>query len=165
MLKMIFITIAVFFATIAVGAGIGFGLLTLTNKNAKEETKVTVVTPAPQPTDTPAPTTTQAKTEPLSILVANATTKAGYAGSTKDKILEANKNAEENVLEEVTAANAKGSYKKPTTANTQLLLMPEKNDTVKSALEKATGFKLEYADGVKTEDPNGKYDAVIVLVQ
>ncbi len=165
MLKMIFITLAVFFATVAVGAGIGFGLLTLTNKNnSQENVEVAVLTPTIAPTESVTPTK-EVELKPIAVLVVNATKKSGYAGTTKNKLLKADEAKEKRLLKEVVAANAKDSYQAPSDPDTQLLLMKEENEAVKTALEELSGFKLKYADGVKTEDPTGKYDAVIVLVQ
>ena len=165
MLKMIFITLAVFFATVAVGVGVGFGLLTLTNKNKPQENvEVAVLTPTATPTEAITPTKA-AELKPISVLVANATKKSGYAGNTKRKLLKADEAKEKRLLKKVAAANAKDTYQAPNDPNTQLLLMKEENDAVKTALEELSGFKLKYADGIKTEDPADKYDAVIVLVQ
>ena len=163
MIKMIFITIAVFFATIAIGAGIGFGLLTLTNKS-NQSVKQAQVTPtvAVTPTETPSPTPAL-KTDNLAVLVVNATKKSGYAGKIKKKIVAAGETDKNLLFKLVAAANAKGKYK-TTEKGSQLLLMKEKNDNLKARLEKATGLKLTYAKGIKTEDATGKYAAVIVLV-
>ena len=163
MIKMIFITIAVFFATIAIGAGIGFGLLTLANKS-NQTTKQVKITPTVtvKPSETPTPTP-EKLIKAASVLVVNATKKTGYAGKIKAKIVHASEAAEPQ-FGTIAAANAKGKYKMPKEKDGQLLLMKEKNPALKAALEKATGLKLEYADGIKTEDVAGKYDAVIVLV-
>ena len=84
----------------------------------------------------------------------NATDKAGYAGQIKDKLVKAGfKNA--------TAGNAKGTY----TAKTDIIFQKKADEAVLSAIEKASGLGLTSDDSAKQEDPQGSYDAVIVLNQ
>lgn len=159
MIKMIAITLVVFIATVAVGVGIGFGLLTLSKSK-------TPATPAPTaveevaPTATPEPTpvaSDSATLNPadLSVLVVNATSKAGYAGTTKSKL----ETAEYGTVD---AGNAKGEY---ATAENNLVLMSEENAALVMQLEKVTDLGLAFSEGYSTEDASGKYDAVIVLTK
>ncbi len=159
MIKMIAITLVVFIATVAVGVGIGFGLLTLSKSK-------TPVTPTPtevvetSPTATPSPTpiaspSAQINPEDASLLVVNATTKAGYASTIKDMLTTAK-------FGSVSAGNAKGDYE---TAENNLVLMAEENPVLLQQLEKATNLGLAFAEGYATEDAKGTYDAVIVLTK
>ena len=161
MLRMIVITLAVFCATVAVGIGVGVGLLYLSNmRNGDNVSPVADVSPstAPSgPTATPVPTTAptpSTKLETLKLLVVNATTKAGYAGQVAATLKKAG-------LTNVTAANAKGTYK---TGNFFLA-----KDATASAhlggLQTASGLKLTVGEKIETEDPNGSYDAVLVLAE
>ncbi|EFK96508.1 hypothetical protein LDC_1470, partial [sediment metagenome] len=110
------------------------------------------VTPTPEPTPTLAPVD---PTE-ISVLVVNATTKAGYAGQISTKLEAAG-------FTETSTGNAKGEY---ATASADLVLMTEDNPSLVSSLSTATGLSLTFTDeGVTTEDPEGTYDAVIVLTQ
>ncbi|GIK83724.1 MAG: hypothetical protein BroJett025_03460 [Patescibacteria group bacterium] len=158
MLKMVFITVAVFFITIAIGVGVGLGLLKM-SENKTEETTPAVVTetPAPTPTPTPTPEVVEIKKDELSILIVNATTKAGYAGTIKKLLTDAE-------FTDVTAGNAKGEYE--TGADeTNLLLMKAENPELQKLLEETTELTFEYSSEIDTEDTADKYDAVIVLTQ
>lgn len=153
MLKMVFITIAVFFITIAIGVGVGLGLLRVSDTQTADTTpEVVTETPTPTPTATPTPEPVVINKEDLSILVVNATTKAGYAGTIKSLLEDAE-------IEDVTAANAKGDYE----AGADYILMTEENPDLEALLEEATELTLEYSSDIETEDPNEEYDAVIVL--
>ncbi len=155
MLKMVFITLAVFFITIAIGIGVGLGLLKISDKSASEEVATVVVSEpesTPEPTATPEPVVEINKDE-VSILVVNATTKAGYAGKIKTVLVEEIKN--------VIAGNAEGTYEE----GTDYVLMLEENEQLKMLLEEVTDLKFEFASGIETEDPDGDYDAVIVLAK
>jgi hypothetical protein len=155
MLKMVFITIAVFFITIAIGVGVGLGLLKM-SENKTEEATPTVVTETPEqtPTPTPTPEVVEINKEELSILVVNATTKAGYAGQVKTLLVDAG-------IEDVTAGNAQGEYEE----GTDILLMKEENSALKTLLEESTELTFEYSDSIDVEDAAQKYDAVIVLAK
>ncbi|MBU0576713.1 LytR C-terminal domain-containing protein [Patescibacteria group bacterium] len=158
MLKMVFVTLAVFFATVGIGIGIGLGVLQLTQSYVPEESIPPVIettlSPSPSPSTSPSPSpTTEVNKAELSILVVNATTKAGYAGETADK-LTADK------FGTVKASNAKGDY----TPGTYVLLN-EENQTLITVLEKTTDLKLSYRSSKETEDPKNEHDAVIVLAK
>ena len=158
MLKMVFITVAVFFITIAIGVGVGLGLLKL-SESKTEETSPAIVsqTPTPQPTATPTPEPIKINKEELSILVVNATTKAGYAGTIKTLLSDAE-------IKDVTAANAKGDY--DTSKNeTDILIMSEENEALQNLLEETTNLTFTLQSDTKIEDPTGKYDAIIVLTK
>lgn len=159
MIKMIAITLVVFIATVAVGVGIGFGLLTLSKSKTPATptpTAVEEVTPTATPEPTPvASESAQLDPADLSILVVNATSKAGYAGTTKSKLETAGYGT-------VDAGNAKGEY---ATAENNLVLMSEENAAFVMQLEKVTDLGLAFSEGYGTEDTSGKYDAVIVLTK
>lgn len=158
MLKMIFVTLAVFFATVGVGIGIGLGVLQLTQPTIQEEPmgQVTEVTPTPDastpppPTPTPEPEFNKAE---LSVLVVNATTQAGYAGENADEL-------EASGFGTVEAGNAKGNYE-----TGRYVLMSRKNQALISALEETLGFSLTYQEDKDSEDPKDEYSAVIVLAE
>ncbi len=159
MIKMIVITLVVFIATVAVGVGIGFGLLTLSKSKTPvtpTPTEVTEVAPTatPQPTPVASPSAVL-NPEDASLLVVNATTKAGYASTIKDMLTKAK-------FGSITTGNAKGEY---ATAENNLVLMAEENPALLQQLEKATNLGLAFAEGYSTEDAKGTYDAVIVLTK
>jgi hypothetical protein len=155
MLKMVFITIAVFFITIAIGVGVGLGLLKMSDKQTADTTpEIVTETPEATPTPTPTPEVVEIDKEELSILVVNATTKAGYAGKIKALLVDAE-------IEDTTAANAKGDYEE----GTDYLLMAEENIDLQDLLEESTDLVFEYSEDIDTEDPSDKYDAVIVLAE
>ena len=179
MTKMIIITLLVFIGTVAFGVGIGYLVLNYTSKPADTKpiievqpspTRVPEVTPdtatdsaatssassatSSAVTDKEATTTVTATMGKMRLLVVNATTKAGYAGQIKDKLTAA-------AFTSITAANAKGTY----TATTDLVYMKKSDDEALTAMEKATGLSLTVDDAAKQEDPQGSYDAIIVLNQ
>jgi len=88
----------------------------------------------------------------LSILVVNATTKAGYASKVKALLVDAE-------IEDVDAGNAKGEYEE----GTDYLLMLEENSELQTLLEESTELEFEYSAEIAVEDTAEKYDAVIVL--
>lgn len=154
MLKMVFITLAVFFITIAIGIGVGLGLLKMSDKNSTEDASPVVVTEpvaTPEPTTTPEPVVEINKAD-LSILVVNATSKAGYAGKIKALLIAAE-------IPGATAGNAEGEYDE----STDFILMTKENPQLETLLEDATGLDFTYASEVEIEDADNKYDAVIVL--
>ncbi len=158
MLKMVFITIAVFFITIAIGVGVGLGLLKMSeNKNAETAPTVVTETPTPTPTPSPTPEIVEIDTEKIKILIVNATTKAGYAGKVKALLADSK-------IKNIDAGNAKGKYETGEDA-TDFLVMKEENAALQQLLEESTELTFKYSQDTKTEDPTGKYDAVIVLVK
>lgn len=155
MLKMIFITIATLFITVAIGVGLGIGFLYLSNRSGEQIDQTPVVTspepttaPSPSPSPSPEPTIDKAE---ISILVVNATTTAGKAGTYKTLLTE-------DGFEKVDAANAKGEYD-----TGSFVLMTSQNAALVSQLEAATDLTLTYSDEKSVEDSANKYDAVIVL--
>lgn len=160
MLKMVFITLAVFAITVAIGVGAGLTLISMQANKKVEPTP----TPIAQDSATPAPsieptTTTTASPsaainlEEIKVLIVNATTKAGYAGTFKSSLDKAG-------YGQVSAANAKGEYKEG-----MFVLMPEEKADLISQIAKDSELELEFADGYLTEDPQKQYDAVIVLAK
>jgi len=157
MLRMLFITVAVFFATVAVGVGVGLAILNFTaSRSTPPETPVVITDDAQNPDETiPTATPTPAEIDraTLSVLVVNATTKAGYAGTTKAKLESAN-------YKSVVAGNAKGEYEPGV-----YVLMPEDDAGLVQALSKDSGLELVYAEGYQTEDSQSQYNAVVVLAE
>ncbi|MBU0974822.1 hypothetical protein KKD03_03930 [Patescibacteria group bacterium] len=154
MLKMVFITLAVFFITIAIGIGVGLGLLKMSDKNPNQEITPVVVTDPEvtlEPTATPEPVV-EINKEDLSILVVNATSKAGYAGKIKTLLIEAE-------IPKAIAGNAEGEYDE----GTDYILMTKENTQLEKLLEDASSLDLEYSSGIEIEDPDDDYDAVLVL--
>jgi len=157
MLRMLFITVAVFFATVAIGVGVGLAILNITNSRSNPPETPVVITDDTQETAELEPTATPEPVEidraDLDVLVVNATSKAGHAGSTKT-ILE---DAEYNL---VAAGNAKGEYE-----DGVYILMEEEDQDLVQALSKDSELELVFAEGYETEDSTGKYNAVIVLAE
>lgn len=156
-LKMVFVTLAVFFATVAIGIGIGLGILSLSQKSSSPDTIDSPVvettpspTPSPSPSPSPEPEINKADTP---ILIVNATTKAGYAGE-KATLLK------KDGFTKVTAGNAKGDYEDGT-----YVLMTEKNQALITTLEKALGITLQYSEKQSVEDAKSEYQAIIVLAE
>jgi len=172
MLKMFFISVSVFVATVAIGVGIGLGFLALTTSSVPFQIPflpglsgpTASPTPTPTPAPTPAPTPTPEPTpaaDPaeISVLVVNATTKAGYAGDIQEELETAG-------FEDVTARNARGEYE----TGLYLLLSEELEDPASAILnlvEEAT--ELSFTQGEESEkvveDANDQYDVVVVLAE
>lgn len=160
MMKMILITTGVFILTVAIGIGVGLAILKYSGSDKTPETPVVeveepVATPAPTPTPTPeasASATIDKKT--FSILIVNATTKAGYAGQIGTKL----KAAE---FTKVTGGNAKGEYEE----KGNYIYLKKTDAALVKELSKASGLTLTEDDSAKTEDAQGQYDAVIVLAE
>ncbi len=161
MFKMILITTAVFIVTVAVGVGVGLGILSLTNKGTAES-PVVVETPAPTTVTTPEPVVDETpvaspaaelvKSE-YDILVVNATTKAGYAGTISDEL---------NEYGTVRSGNAKGRYTTPG----MYVSLKEEVPGLLEALQADTELELVLDESaLKTEDAAGTYDAVIILAE
>lgn len=159
MLKMVFITLVVFAITVAVGIGVGLGLLQLNNKNTADTSPVVVSDPSPAAVASPVPSPSpkpKLDKAAVSVLVVNATTRAGYAGTIKELLTK-------DGFSQVTTGNAKGEY------DGNSLLLDEENDSLAQTLESAadldklTTYASDSAHPKKTEDASGKYDAVLVL--
>lgn len=156
--KMVFVTLTVFFLTVAIGVGIGFGVLSLANKGTGTASPQPTASPTAAPTVIPSPSPTASASATinradLSILVVNATTIAGHAGTTKKQLETAG-------FKSVVASNAKGDYEPGT-----YVLMKTENAGLISTLESDTKLKLTFQPDIATEDAAGKYDAVIVLAK
>ncbi len=160
MLKMVFITLAVFFATVAVGVGVGLGLLQFSNKETNTGTPVAspIADASPEPTIEPSPSASPAAAidpSKIKLLVVNATTKAGYAGTIKTALEKAK-------FTGVAAGNAKGEYED----TTNYLLVSEELAGLETIIEEATDLTFEVvsdADEKTVEDSKNTYDAVVVL--
>lgn len=164
MLKMVFITLAVFAATVAIGIGVGLGVLSVANRGATSEptdTSEMVSTPEPTPSPisgedaSPSADLAEINNEDFDILVVNATTRAGYAGVVKADLDEAG-------FGTVGASNASGEY-----GDGIFVLMSEANPALIAALEEATGLTITYLEEADPEDEDsaGSYDAVVVLAE
>ena len=164
MVKLVFIGLASFFATVGVGIGLGLGIMMVSGKKPAAET--TTIQPAvPSLAPSAVPTTTAASGSATTstssaqvkrtekILVVNATKISGYAGKTATKLKAAG-------FATVQTGNAAGTYEKGT-----YVLMRTKNEALLATLVKATGVELKSADGIATEDAKSQYDAVIVLAE
>lgn len=154
MFKMVFVTLAVFFATVGIGIGIGLGVLKLSQKEpslpTEIETPIASTNPTPIPTPSPSPTP-EVKTASMSALVVNATTKAGYAGEIADLLTD---------LKTVKASNAKGDYDPGL-----YFLMETQNQALMEEIETMTGQTYTFQTNEGVEDPAGQYDFVIVLAE
>lgn len=161
MLKMVFITLAVFFATVAVGVGVGLGLLQFSSKDSNTSTPEAspIAAASPEPIVEPSPSASaSAAIDPaqLKVLVVNATTKAGYAGTIKAALEKAE-------FSGVAAGNAKGEY-----ADGNTLLVAEDMVGVEDLIEDATDLTFTVnsdAADKKTEDAAGTYDVIVVLAE
>lgn len=153
MVRMIVIGLVSFFVTVGIGLGIGLGLLTFTHSgNNGQATPTPTVEVSPSVTPTPSPTPAFNRAE-QKVLVVNATTKAGYAGTIADKLKAAG-------YKDITAQNAKGDYQ---TGN--YVLMATEDQSVVDLLSKDTGLTLKFAKEKTVEDPSGAYTLVVVLAQ
>ncbi len=155
MVKMVFVALVSFFITVGIGLGIGLGFLTFTNKqqtaNETTATPVTEISPTLEPTVTP--TLEPVDRASYTVLVVNATTKAGYAGEIAAVLEEAG-------FVDVQAANAKGDYE---TGN--FILAKEDNKNLTKTLEEDMALTLEFSEEKELEDATDKYDFVIVLAE
>lgn len=159
MLKMVFITLVVFAVTVAVGIGVGLGLLQLNSKNVADTSPVVVASPTPSPiTSSPSPSPKpELDKSTVNILVVNATTKAGYAGTIKDLLAK-------DGFTKVTAGNAKGSEYEGNS-----LLVDEEDSALTDAIQEAAeldelvAYASDSAHPKAAEDASSKYDAVLVL--
>ncbi|MFZ5437716.1 MAG: LytR C-terminal domain-containing protein [Patescibacteria group bacterium] len=155
MVKMVFVALVSFFITVGIGLGIGLGFLTFTNK--QQTANESMVTPVAELSPTLEPTTTPTL-EPIdrasyTVLVVNATTKAGYAGEIATVLEKAG-------FTDVQAANAKGDYE---TGN--FILAKEDNNNLIKTLEEDMALTLEFSEEKELEDATDKYDFVIVLAE
>ncbi|NCN06219.1 MAG: hypothetical protein GW946_00035 [Candidatus Pacebacteria bacterium] len=163
MLKMVFITIAAFAVTVAVGIGVGLLFLKFSGNSQPETSPVVVVeepVATPEPTITPAEEASPAaaiNTKQLKVLVVNATTKAGYAGTIKTQLTKAD-------FADVSAGNAKGTYDEE---GTFVLLSDayKGNAELIDLVESATDLTVSELENKDTEDPAGAYDIVLVLAE
>ncbi|MCB9800707.1 MAG: hypothetical protein H6773_00855 [Pseudomonadales bacterium] len=155
MMKMIFITVAVFFATVAIGVGVGLGLLKVTQQGETVTPAVETVEASPEPSPSPKPEVVEFDpTGNYSVLVVNATTKAGYAGTIKSDLIEAE-------FEDVDAANAKGEYEEG-----NFILVDEEIPGLLTFIEEATDLNFELdTENKSQEDAAEAYDFVVVLAE
>lgn len=156
--RMLLLMLGVFIATVLAGVAIGFTVLKITDQTttANPTTSPTpspMAVTSPSPSPSPSPTPSASIREGKHILVVNATTKAGYAGTIKTKLESAG-------FTGVKSANAKGDY----TAG-DMVLMKTDDPALVSILSQDSGLDLTFSDKIATEDTAGIYDAVVVLVE
>lgn len=162
MIKMILLSVGVFIVT--VGIGVAVGMTVFRKDTTQQETPVVETEATPEPSATPEPTpdpaeaTESASTEELDksklkILVVNATTKAGYAGTVKGSLDDAGYGT-------VSAGNAQGTYDAGIYA-----LMTEENSALIQALAADTNLDVVFQDGIETETTDTSFDAVVVLAE
>lgn len=156
-MRMMFVSLIVTAITVAIGVGIFFGINSLNSQQAEASPSptpstapVAIASPSPSPVASPAATVNKGET---SVLVVNATTKAGYAGTTTRKLQTAG-------YDQVTARNARGEYEPGI-----YVLMATRDDALITALEQDSELELEFASGKNTEDASNQYDVVIVLAE
>jgi len=155
MLKMLFIVLAVFLLTVAIGVALGLAFIVLSQKmapqqSAQESQPAVESSPAVSPSPSPEPEIT---TKDLSVLIVNATTKAGYAGKI-EKLLTAD-------FKSIDTANAKGEYEEGL-----FVLIQEENQALLAKLTELTDLDLDFSSNDKlVEDPDGNYDLVVVLAK
>lgn len=154
--KMIWIGFLSFVITIALGAGLGFLYMQFMSQPDTAQPLVEVETePTPEPTPTPLPLPEIDKAA-QKLLVVNATTKAGYAGTVAARV----KAAE---FTQVTAQNAKGIYEPG-----DFLLVKEDTATAQALLKElnqATQLEMTLVVGMDKEDTSNAYSAILVLNQ
>ncbi len=164
LLKIILITLGALITTVVVGVGIGYVLLKYSEKTTTSSatlsspTPVAVATPTPTPTPTasPAATLTTAQKAKFKILVVNATGVAGKAGKTKTSLTTAG-------YKLVTTGNAKSTY---AIAGNYLLIQPANaGDLATLTTDSSLSLTMGTASDLALEDPQGAYDAVIVVNQ
>ncbi|MBP9819742.1 LytR C-terminal domain-containing protein, partial [Candidatus Woesebacteria bacterium] len=136
------------------------GLLQFSNKETNTGTPVAspIADASPEPTIEPSPSASPAAAidpSKIKLLVVNATTKAGYAGTIKTALEKAK-------FTGVAAGNAKGEYED----TTNYLLVSEELAGLEAIIEEATDLTFEVvsdADEKTVEDSKNTYDAVVVL--
>jgi hypothetical protein len=162
MLKMLGISFLVFLITVGVGIGVGRAFIYFTQQNTDtaQTTPVASATPteeeeSPTPEASPSPEPTEEiDVTELSVLVVNATTKAGHAGKSATLLEDAE-------FGEVDAANAKGDYEE----SGVVVLMEEEDEAILDAIAEALDEEVTFSDEIDVEDAQTEYDAVIVLTE
>jgi hypothetical protein len=167
MLKMFFIGLSVFFATIGIGIAIGASVLGMdmfspfmqpNNEDTTEQTQID--TPQddvePTPTPEPSPEPEALEIEELSVLVVNATTRAGYAGEIQRSLTELD-------FEQVNAGNASGDYEPG------MYVLVDEDFTQTAELLTVINEQLEeeftIGEEKTIEDATNRYDVVVVLAE
>jgi len=167
MLKMILITTVAFIITIGVGVGVGLGVIKFAVPQEETTTPVVEVEEVPEieelePTETATDSASESEDADvgeidlakLKVLVVNATTKAGYAGTIRTQLLAGD-------FSEVTAGNARGTYDEPGT----YIYLKNGGASVTAAITDATKLVPEVSEDAKAEDAQGQYDVVLVLAE
>jgi hypothetical protein len=153
MVKMVFVALVSFFITVGIGLGIGLGFLSFTNNQSTDDQQTQVSETAPSPEPTVEPTLEPVNREEYSVLIVNATTRAGYAGEVAADLKEAG-------FTDVEAANAKGDYDEG-----NFILISEENEALTTTLDSDTGLSFKYLEDKEVEDPSEEYDFVVVLAE
>jgi hypothetical protein len=155
--KYIMLALGVALLISLVGGGIVISQQALTDKkNPPLQTPISSVSPTekPQePTPTPKPTDAPVDLKKLNVLVVNATSVAGKASKVAALVKKAG-------VKTVDAGNAKDKY---TDTGTFIMIAKPELSGAQSALEKETGMTFTVQDMSKKENPDEKYDIVIVL--
>lgn len=153
--KYLMLTIGVAVLISLVGGGIVISQQALSDKkNPPLQTPISEVSPTPveEVTPTPEPTAVPVDLKKLSFGVFNATSIAGRAGKIATDVKKAG-------ATKVDAGNAKDKYD---AGNFIMFAKPEFQDA-KATLEKATGLTLEEKPMSDKENPNSKYDVIIII--
>jgi hypothetical protein len=169
MVQMILFTSLAFLITVTTGVLISLGLINMTTGRPIFEPPVYFfggeAEPAPTPMPTPEPVTESEAPEieepevdpvdpsELSVLIVNATARAGYAGTVAETL---------EGFESVRAANAQGTYEDPGI----YIGMVEPSPALLDLISEQTELEVsELSSILETEDAAGTYDVVIVLAE
>lgn len=155
--RYILLALAVALVISLIGGGVVISQQALTDKkDIALQTPVSKVTPteAPiEPTATPKPTAAPVNLKELKVAVLNATSVAGKAGKYATLVKKAG-------ATNVDAANAKGEYKEA--GSFIMVTKPEYLGAI-ADLEKATELTLKEVEVNEKDNPNNKYDILIIL--
>jgi hypothetical protein len=155
-MKYVCITFGVALIISLIGGGIIISQQALSDKKSGElQSPISAVTPSPtaeEVTPTPEPTPEPVDLKTADIAVFNATTIAGKAGKVATAVKKAGPTT-------VATGNAKDKYE----AGTYIMYASEEFEGAHAELEKATGLTLEKKAYSATEDPDKKYDIIIIL--
>lgn len=153
-IKVFLIGLGSFLVTVAVGVGIGAGLLQLSQPKTEQVEEPQVEWAETEQAEEPEPTSKiEIVRSEYSIRVVNATTKAGYAGQIASVL-------EEKEYAKVDAKNAVEDYEPGS-----YVLMNEEIAGLIETLSEDLELELSFVEGAEAEDPNGEYDAVVVLAE
>ncbi|MEO8581004.1 MAG: LytR C-terminal domain-containing protein [Patescibacteria group bacterium] len=154
--RYLLLTLGVALAISLVGGGIVISQQALSDKNNSPlQTPISSVSPTEAPdekTPTPEPTAPPIDLKKLDVLILNATSIAGKAGKTAAAIKKAGANS-------VVAGNAKDKYE----TGTYIMFAKPDLAGAKSELEKVTELSFDEKEMSAKENPDDKYDVVVIL--